>query len=94
MLVLKEFGDKDHFYRFLKDKVGVFFREAEQRSYEGIHRVLYFENRQINPQVFFECARQGCLHAYQNENRFALSGTEAQIKEFWSAGVFPNSTRT
>jgi dihydropteroate synthase len=82
MLVLKEFGDKDHFYRFLKDRVGVFFREAEQRSHEGIHRVLYLENRQINPQVFFECARQGCLHAYQSENRFALSGTEAQIKEF------------
>jgi dihydropteroate synthase len=35
MLVLKEFGDKDNFYRFLKDRVGVFFREAEQRSHEG-----------------------------------------------------------
>ncbi len=82
MLVLKEFGDKDHFYRFLKERVGVFFREADQRSYEGIHRVLYFEDAKVSPQVFFECARQSCLHAYHNEGRFALSGTEAQIKEF------------
>ncbi len=82
MLTVKEFDDKDNFYRFLKEKVGIFFREAEHRSYEGIHRVIYLEKKGIDPSKIFECARQTGVHAFFNEDKFVLSGTEAQIKQF------------
>jgi hypothetical protein len=35
MLVLKEFGDKNHFYRFLKDKVGVFLGRRSKEATKG-----------------------------------------------------------
>ncbi|ADC88870.1 dihydropteroate synthase [Thermocrinis albus DSM 14484] len=90
MILIREFRDKDAFYRFLKDKVGVFFREAEERSFEGLNRVIYLEKEKIDPQKIHECARWACLHIFHNEDRYALSGTEAQIRKFCSCLVKSN----
>ena len=81
MLLVKEFDDRDNFYRFLKERVGVFFREAEQRSSEGIHRVIYLE-KNLDPSKVFECSRQVGVHVFFNEGKVVLSGTEAQIRQF------------
>lgn len=83
-MLVKHFESRDSFYRFLKEKLGVFFKEAYERGFEGVFHVVYFEDRALNPEVLFRLARQSCLHVFYQEGRFALCGSEARIKDFCS----------
>ncbi|MDW8095800.1 MAG: dihydropteroate synthase [Aquificaceae bacterium] len=82
-MLVKHFESHEAFYYFLK-RVGVFFKEAYQRSDEGVFRVLYVKGENINPEVFYSLSRQACLHAFRGEDGFVLCGSESKIKEFCS----------
>ncbi len=86
-MLIKHFESHEAFYRFLKDKVGVFFKEAHERSSEGVFHVIYLEDASLNPQVIHECARQKGVSLFYNEGRYALCGNEARIKDFCSCIV-------
>ncbi len=85
-MLIKSFKDRDAFYRFLKEKVGIFFKEADSRSFEGIFHVIYFEKK-LNPGVLFECARRSGVSLFNQEDRYALCGSEAKIRDFCSCIV-------
>lgn len=85
-MLIKSFRDRDAFYRFLKEKVGIFFKEADSRSFEGIFHVIYFEKK-LNPGVLFECARRSGVSLFNQEDRYALCGSEAKIRDFCSCIV-------
>ncbi|MCS7171464.1 MAG: dihydropteroate synthase [Aquificaceae bacterium] len=80
-MLVKHFESKEAFYRFLKEKVGIFFREAHHRSSEGLSHVLYIKKEGLNPENFFNLCRQACLHAFHGEGGFVLCGSEARIKD-------------
>ncbi|MCX8075660.1 MAG: dihydropteroate synthase [Aquificaceae bacterium] len=82
-MLVKHFESHEAFYYFLK-RVGVFFKEAYQRSDEGVFRVLYVKGENINPEVFYSLSRQACLHVFRGEDGFVLCGSESKIKEFCS----------
>ncbi len=82
-MLIKHFSDKDHFYKFLKERVGVFFKEAEERAFEGIFHCLYFEFSE-NPEPIFLSAQKSGLSIFSNGNRFALCGSEASVRNFCS----------
>lgn len=42
-MLVKHFESQEAFYRFLKEKMGVFFREAYDRGFEGVFHVLYLK---------------------------------------------------
>ncbi|RUM28892.1 MAG: dihydropteroate synthase, partial [Aquifex sp.] len=48
-MLLKHFNDKDIFYKFLKERIGIFFKEAEQRAFEGIFHCVYFKDSSVPP---------------------------------------------
>ncbi|MCX7989022.1 MAG: dihydropteroate synthase [Aquificaceae bacterium] len=81
-MLVKHFESREAFYRFLKEKVGVFFREAYDRSSEGVFCVLYMKEESLKPEVFFSLGRRACLHTFQGEGGFVLCGSERRIKEF------------
>ncbi len=91
-MIIKHFESKEAFYRFLKDRIGIFFKEAESRAFEGIFHVLYFEEKNIEPSYIFECAKQWCLSVFYNEGKYALCGSESKIKDFCSCIVKSNKT--
>ncbi|NPB08484.1 MAG: dihydropteroate synthase [Aquificae bacterium] len=80
-MLIKHFTDRDSLYKFLKDRVGVFFKEAFQRAEEGIFHLLYFEGN-YPPQLIFKAGRENCLSVFYNEGRFAVCGSEARLKSF------------
>lgn len=82
-MLIKHFSDKDLFYKFLKERVGIFFKEAEERVFEGINHCLYFEFSG-NPEPLYLSARKTSISVFQNGNRFALCGSEAQIRDMCS----------
>ncbi len=82
-MLIKHFSDKDHFYKFLKERVGVFFKEAEERAFEGIFHCLYFEFSE-NPEPLFLSAQKSGLSIFSNGSRFALCGSEASVRNFCS----------
>ncbi len=79
-MLLKRFTDKDLFYKFLKERIGVFFREAEERSFEGVFYCIYFTYKG-NPEPVLVSARRSCVSAFWKEGRFALCGSEARIRD-------------
>ncbi len=82
-MLIKHFSDKDHFYKFLKERVGVFFKEAEERAFEGIFHCLYFEFSE-SPEPLFLSAQKSGLSIFSNGSRFALCGSESNIRNFCS----------
>ena len=86
-MILKRFDSRWAFYKFLKEKVGVFFREAEARSFEGVFYVVYLDDKTLNPDVVHRCAKDACLAIFYNEGRYALCGSEAKIRDFCSCIV-------
>ncbi|AAC07396.1 dihydropteroate synthase [Aquifex aeolicus] len=84
MLLIKHFEDKDLFYKFLKEKIGVFFREAEQRAFEGIFHCVYFSDPSIPPNALFESARKSCVSIFHKDGRTVVCGSEAKLKDFCS----------
>ncbi|MFN3946709.1 MAG: dihydropteroate synthase [Aquificaceae bacterium] len=83
-MMVKHFESREAFYKFLKEKLGVFFREAYDRSFEGIFYVIYLRKGEADPSVLFPLAKQSCLHAFYADGGFALCGSEAKIKELCS----------
>lgn len=83
-MLVKSFRDKDSFYRFLKDKVGVFFKDAEKLSFEGVSHVIYFKREEIKEESIKRCAEASCLSFFSNSSKYALCGSEARIRDFCS----------
>ncbi len=82
-MLIKHFSDKDHFYKFLKERVGIFFKEAEERAFEGIFHCIYFEFLE-NPEPIFLSAQKSSISVFSNGNKFALCGSEASIRNLCS----------
>ncbi len=78
-MLIKHFSDKDLFYKFLKERIGVFFKEAEERSFEGVFPCIYFEFSE-NPEPVFLCAQKSCVSVFSNGGRYVLCGSEANIR--------------
>ncbi len=81
-MLVKHFESREAFYRFLKEKLGVFFREAYDRSFEGIFHVIYLED--IKPEILVPLAKRSCLNTFYSDRAIALCGSEAQIRDFCS----------
>jgi len=92
-MLIKRFSDKDHFYKFLKERVGVFFKEAEERAFEGVFYCLYFEFGE-NPEPIFLSAGKSCVSVFSSENRFVLCGSEAGIRNLCSELVSYPETKS
>jgi len=82
-IIVKHFSDKDHFYKFLKERVGIFFKEAEERAFEGIFHCLYFKSS-LNPEPILLSARRAHLSSFYREGEFVLCGSEANLRNFCS----------
>ena len=83
-MIIKSFESREAFYKFLKEKVGVFFREAYDRSFEGIFHVVYLKREEVKPEVLFPFAKESCLHAFYGDGGFVICGSESKIKDFCS----------
>ncbi len=78
-MLIKHFSDKNLFYKFLKERVGVFFKEAEDRAFEGIFHCIYFQKK-LNPEPLFLSARRSCVSLFNRGEHFALCGSESAIR--------------
>lgn len=78
-MLIKRFSDKDLFYKFLKERVGVFFREAEERSFEGVFYCIFLTYRG-NPEAIYLSARRSCVSVFSQGEKFALCGSEANLR--------------
>lgn len=83
-MLLKHFNDKDIFYKFLKERIGIFFKEAEQRAFEGIFHCIYFKDFSVPPQIIFEAGRKSCVSVFFNDGNYAICGSESKLKDFCS----------
>ena len=81
-MLIKHFDDPVLFYKFLKERVGIFFKEAEQRSGEGIFHCIYFKDNKIPPSAVFEAGRKSCVSVFFNDGNYAVCGSEAKLKDF------------
>ncbi len=81
-MLVKHFESREAFYRFLKEKLGVFFREAYDRGFEGVFHVLYLKDARA--ELLVPLAKKSCLHAFYGDNAVALCGSEAQLRDFCS----------
>ncbi len=81
-MLVKHFESREAFYRFLKEKIGVFFKEAYDRSFEGIFHVIYLED--TKPEILVPLAKRSCLHTFYSNGVMALCGSEVQIRDFCS----------
>ncbi|WP_457601394.1 dihydropteroate synthase [Hydrogenivirga sp.] len=82
-MLIKHFSDKDLFYKFLKERVGVFFKEAEERAYEGVFHCVYF-HYSGNPEPIYLSAQKSCVAVFSSSDRFALCGSESNIRNMCS----------
>lgn len=82
-MLIKTFTSRETFYRFLKDRIGIFVKEAEERSFEGVFHCIYIRFGG-DPQPLFLSARKNCLSVFSREDRFALCGSESSIRKFCS----------
>jgi dihydropteroate synthase len=81
-MLVKHFESREAFYRFLKEKMGVFFREAYERAFEGVFHVIYTKG--VKTEVIVPLAKRACLHAFYSEDSVVLCGSETQLKDFCS----------
>lgn len=81
-VLVKHFESREAFYRFLKEKLGVFFREAYERSFEGLFHVVYVKD--ARQEVLVPLAGRSCLHVFYGDGMVALCGSEAHIRDFCS----------
>jgi len=80
---IKHFSSREDFYRFLKERVGIFVREAEERSFEGVYHCLYFEYSGDH-EPFYHAGRSACVKVYSRGNRIAIAGRESDLRDFCS----------
>jgi len=78
-MLIKRFSDKDLFYKFLKERVGVFFREAEERSFEGVFYCILLTYRG-GPEAIYVSARRSCVSVFSRGEEFLLCGSEANLR--------------
>lgn len=83
-MLLKRFNDKDIFYKFLKERIGIFFKEAEQRAFEGIFHCVYFKDFSVPPRIIFEAGRKSCVSVFFNDGNYAICGSESKLKDLCS----------
>jgi len=81
-MIIKHFSDREEVYRFLKNRIGVFFKEAEERSSEGIYHCIYFRDESIPPDIIFRHARNAGIKVFSEGRNYAIFGLESQIKDF------------
>jgi dihydropteroate synthase len=89
-MLIKSFESREAFYKFLKERIGVFFKEAYDRSSEGLFYVFYIKGEGLKPEVVLPMARSSCLHAFYVEGKYVLCGSESNIKNFSSLLVKEN----
>ncbi len=82
-MLIKRFSDKDLFYKFLKERVGVFFKEAQDRAFEGVFYCLYF-NYSGSAEPIYLSAQKSCVSVFSNGDRYALCGSEANLRNMCS----------
>ncbi len=82
-MLIKHFSDKALFYKFLKERVGVFFKEAEDRSFEGVFHCVYFRFHK-NPEPIYLCAQKSCVSVFSQGDRFVLCSSEANLRNMCS----------
>ncbi|NPB06725.1 MAG: dihydropteroate synthase [Aquificae bacterium] len=80
-MLIKHFKENEEFAKFLKERMGLYPKEALHRSGEGIFHCLYL-SAPLPPEPFFLSARRYGLHAFHGGNRFLVCGSEARLKEF------------
>ncbi len=78
-MLIKRFSDKDLFYKFLKERVGVFFKEAQERSFEGVFYCILL-NYRGNPEAIYLSARRSCVSVFSQGEKFVLCGSEANLR--------------
>ncbi len=83
-MIIKRFANRDEVYRFLKNRIGIFFKEAEERADEGIYHCIYIRNYEANPEVIFSSARNTGVRVFKEKNNIAIIGLESQIKNLCS----------
>ncbi|GAB6066551.1 dihydropteroate synthase [Aquifex pyrophilus] len=83
-MLIKHFEDRDLFYKFLKERVGVFFKEADLRAFEGIFHCIYFERINLPPSLIHEAGRKSCVKVFYNEGKLVICSSEASIRDFCS----------
>jgi len=81
-MLIKHFNDGELFAKFLKEKLGLFYKEALHRSGEGVFHCVFFKGN-LPPEPFFLSARKLSLHAYNKGEKFLVCGSEAKLKEFF-----------
>ncbi len=82
-MLVKRFSDKDLFYRFLKERVGIFVKEAEERAFEGIFYCIFL-NYRGNPKPLHISAGRSCVSLFAERGRYALCGSEANLRRLCS----------
>ncbi len=83
-MIIKHFYDREEVYRFLKEKIGIFFKEAEERSGEGIYHCIYFKDESVPPDIVFRNGRKAGVRVFSEKGKYAVFGLESQIKDFCS----------
>ncbi|WP_461831657.1 dihydropteroate synthase [Aquifex sp.] len=81
-MLIKHFEDRDLFYKFLKERIGVFFKEADQRAFEGVFHCIYFERTDLPPSLIYDAGRKSCTKVFYNEGKCVICGSEANIRDF------------
>ena len=91
-MLIKRFSDRDHFYKFLKERVGIYFKEARDRAFEGVFYCLYFEF-ESDKKIINLCAESNCVHVFSGGGKFVLCGSEENLRKMCSALVGYRETK-
>ncbi len=88
-MLIKSFSSEDLFYKFLKERVGVFFKHAKERSQEGVFYCVYFEWSSDTKPLIVSAQK---VSIFVGEGKVAVCGSESNIKDFCSNLVkFPQT---
>ncbi len=91
-MLIKQFRDKELFYKFLKERVGIFFKEAHQRAFEGVFHCVYLTYRG-DPRAIYLSARRACVSVFSKDDRYCICGSEASLRDFCSELTNYSETR-
>ncbi len=92
-MLVKHFRHRDHFYKFLKETLGIFFKEAEERAFEGVFHCIYTVYNGPS-ELLFLSARKSGVHLFFKDNKYVLCGSEANLRKFCSELVKYRQTKT
>ena len=92
-MLIKQFRDKELFYKFLKERLGIFFREAHDRAFEGIFHCVYLTYKG-NPEAIYLSARKVCVSVFSKGDKYCLCGSESSLRELCSELTTHRETKT